>query len=189
MLRYSIAIVLTLCIGQAWAECDPDFEDCDAQVQKSPEQIAKEKAQEELLKKPFDFTEVRKVNLKKDEIIKFSASYIAENFKSAKKVIELNDLSQGKIIGNVILRNSEAGFFDAFHGIEATIIIEAKENRFRFKAINVYGLTKDMVRSVWSSEVDGSNAYRIKPMAYKVLNKFLTNIENYLNKAKSESKW
>ena len=186
MLKYIPLLALLFFSFPAYSvNCDPEEEDCPP--------TAEELAAEAEAKKPFKFVEVRKVKgMKKEEIIKHIASYIAENFGSAKKVIEFNDPKLGKLIGNVILMKKEIGFFTICAGIEVTIIIDAKDGRFRLSPKNIVGLMKDHKPMGWSGsakDIEGHNAYRIKPVAYEVLNDFITEMTNYLKSANKNSDW
>jgi len=148
MLRIFLTCIVLSFSYYAVADCDPDFEDCDAIEEMTPEQKAKEaaeaKALEELINKPFKFAEVREVNFKKEEIIIHAASFISEKFVSGKSVIQVNDPQNGKISGNIILKDPKANFFHYFHYIQCHLIIEAKDGRFRMQAKNVKALDAKM---------------------------------------------
>ena len=192
MFRYSAVLLLALFTSNVIAECDPDFDDCDAETEvvKSPEQLAKEKALAELIKKPFVFAEVRKVDLTKEEIITNTAVFIAQKFVSSKSVIDVNSPTQGKLAGNIILKDPDAGWLDIYKYISLQLIVEAKNGRFRMQAKNVHGLLNDFGRPPeHMSGIEGRNADVLKPKTYKLLNKLLSELNSHLLKTKANSKW
>lgn len=79
----------------------------------------------------YVFERIENVEMNKNEIIAHSAAFIAEKFVSAKSVIQLKDPELGKIVGDVVLMNSKAGFFDAFKGIKGRLILDAKDGKYR----------------------------------------------------------
>jgi len=137
---------------------------------------------------PYVFEKIEKVKLTKKEIIIYSVAFISEKFKSAKTVIQLKDQELGKIIGDIVLMNSEAGFFDAFKGIKTRIKIDAKDGKYRFQSSNVEGVDGNGIISSFG-KLEGSNRYRIEPMTNAVLTKFSSELKSYLETAKAESDW
>jgi hypothetical protein len=78
---------------------------------------------------PYVFEKIETIDLKKKEIIGHANAFIAEKFVSAKRVIQLTDADLGKIVGDVILMNPDAGFFEAFKGIKTRLILDARDGR------------------------------------------------------------
>lgn len=137
---------------------------------------------------PFVYEKVTSIDMNKAEIILHSSAFIAERFTSAKSVIQLKDTDLGKLVGNVVLMNSDAGFFDAFQGINGKLIIDSKDGKYRLQVTNIYGVGKNGVTAAFS-QLEGPNRYRIEPMAKSVLNSFSADLRAYLLKAKAGSNW
>jgi hypothetical protein len=142
--------------------------------------------------KPADvayiFERIENVELNKSEIIAHSAAFIAEKFVSAKSVIQLKDPELGKIVGDVVLMNSNAGFFDAFKGIKGRLVLDAKDGRCRLQMSNIVAMDGNGDESGWG-KLEGPNRYRIEPMAKIVLSKFSDELVAYLKKAKASGSW
>jgi hypothetical protein len=135
---------------------------------------------------PYVFEKIENVELNKKEIIAHSNAFIAEKFVSAKSVIQLNDAELGKIVGDVVLMNSKAGFFDGFKGIKTRLVLDAKDGKYRLQASNVEGIDGNGAVSFWG-KLEGANRYRIEPLAQSVLSEFADDLLSYLRKAKSSA--
>ena len=84
------------------------------------------------------FKSVTEVELAKEEIFENTLKWLAENFISSKEVLEYKNKDEGKIIGNIVLKvNFSEGMMDFIRPIRMTLIIEAKENRFRIICKNL----------------------------------------------------
>jgi hypothetical protein len=103
-------------------------------------------------------------------------------------VIQLKDLEMGKIVGDVVLMNPNAGYFDAFKGIRARLVLDAKDGKYRLQMSNIeavdgYGVISPLGR------LEGANRYRIEPMANAVLAEFSNELATYLRRAKASENW
>jgi len=135
---------------------------------------------------PYKFAKVQEVALNKSEIIKASHLYIAENFKYSKNGIQLNDPDAGSFIANLRIMDNDAGFFDAFKGITFLLSVEAKDKKFRIKATHIVAIDGNGAVSAFG-DVNGSNRYRIEPLADKILNKLTADIQAHLEKEKDDA--
>ncbi len=180
MFRNLIVSALMLFTALAWAECDPDEEECPPTAAEIEAAIK--------AKIPFEFIKVRQVtSLKKTEIISYIAVYIAENYVSPKTVIQLNDPTNGRIVFQVRIWDESAGIFTNIKGIDATLSIDAKDGRFRLKATAVDGIRS--ANGVFTASINSEHGPDIKPVAYKLLGQLLNKLEVYLNKAKKDADW
>lgn len=94
-------------------------------------------------KDELEFTIIHEnINASKSEIYKLTKMYIAQNFKSAKAVIEYDDIDSGTIIGNGSIDYPKKTFNDeiVYSGWKAlfTMKVEAKDNKFRITYSNLY---------------------------------------------------
>jgi hypothetical protein len=147
-----------------------------------------EAAQTEKEDAGYVFERIESVDLSKIELISHSTAFIAEKFRSAKSVIQLKDLEMGKIVGDVVLMNPKAGYFDAFNGIRARLVLDAKNGKYRLQMSNIeavdgYGVISPLGR------LEGANRYRIEPMANAVLAEFSDELATYLRRAKASENW
>lgn len=134
------------------------------------------------------YESVQALDLTKKEIIAHASAFIAEKFRSAKSVIELRDDELGKIVGDVILRDPDAGSWAAFTGVKVRLVIDAKDGRYRVQATNVVAVDQKSVPSPFG-DIEGANRYRIEPMASKILPAFFTELHSYMVKAKTDDNW
>jgi hypothetical protein len=134
------------------------------------------------------FERIESVDLSKIEIISHSTAFIAEKFVSAKSVIQLKDPEMGKIVGNVVLMNPKPGYFDAFKGIKARLVLDAKDGEYRLQMSNIEAVDGDGVVSPLG-RLEGANRYRIEPVANSVLAEFSDELTAYLRKAKASENW
>lgn len=146
------------------------------------------KNEEKLSDGPYVFEKIENVDLSKSEIITYSAAFIAEKFVSAKSVLQLKDAELGKIVGDVVLMNSKAGFFDAFKGIKSRLVIDAKDGRYRLQMTGIEAIDGKGVVSPFG-RLEGANRYRIEPMAKLLLAEFSGEFTEYLKKAKASENW
>lgn len=129
--------------------------------------------------------------MSKDQIFNGSREWIAENFKSSKKVIEYEDKASGVIIGNGIISYPCAGGMDCFAKgdwqIPFTMRIDTKDSKFRitFSDISLimppspgFAGFEGLVRQKGDMEV-------IRP---KLLS-FGDEIGTYMKKGKASSDW
>jgi hypothetical protein len=75
-----------------------------------------------------EISKIYDIELSKDEIFDGSLQFIAENFTSAKSVIEYQDRDAGRIIGNGSTKVSD-GLMD--RDATFTMVIDIKDNRYR----------------------------------------------------------
>ncbi len=136
----------------------------------------------------YIYERIENVDLNKSEIVAHSNAFIAEKFVSAKSVIQLKDPELGKIVGDVVLMNSKAGFFDAFKGIKVRLVIDAKDGKYRMQMSNIEAIDGNGDVSAFG-KLEGANRYRIEPMAKSVLSDFSNELSAYLKKAKASSNW
>lgn len=146
------------------------------------------KSEEKPANAEYVFERIENVEMSKNEIIAHSAAFIAEKFVSAKSVIQLNDPELGKIVGDVVLMNSNARFLDAFKGIKGRLVLDAKDGRYRLQMSNIVAIDGNGVESAWG-KLEGANRYRIEPMAKSVLATFSDELAAYLKKAKASGNW
>lgn len=82
-----------------------------------------------------DFNEkIFEINLTKEQIFDKSILWIAENFKSAKSVLEIQDKTNGKIIGN---SNFDIPYLMSSATINFTISIDIKDGKYRITYTNL----------------------------------------------------
>jgi hypothetical protein len=137
---------------------------------------------------PFVFERFEAVELSQKHIVAHTAAFIAERFVSSKSVMQLKDPELGKIVGDIVLMNANAGFFDAFKGIKTRVVLDAKDGRYRLRATNVEGIDGNGVVPAWG-KLKGPNRYRIEPMAQGLLTGFADDLLAYLKKAKADGNW
>jgi hypothetical protein len=146
------------------------------------------KTEEQPSEGPYIFERIENVDLNKSEIITHSVAFIAEKFVSAKSVIQLKDPELGKIVGDVVLMNSKAGFFDAFKGIKGRLVLDAKDGRYRLQMSNIEAIDGSGAVSPFG-KLESANRYRIEPMAKSVLAEFSDELTGYLKTAKASANW
>jgi hypothetical protein len=136
---------------------------------------------------PYVFERIESVELTKKEIIAHANAYIAENFVSARRVIQLSDPELGKIVGDVVLMKGDAGLFDAFKGIKTRLVLDARDGRYRLQATNVEGIDgTGVVPAMWG-KLESANRYRIEPLAQSLLPALAADLQTYLKKAKEKA--
>jgi len=84
---------------------------------------------------------VHEVDLTKSEIYDLSLEWMARTFFDNKEVIELKDKDNGKIIGKgITFFKGKIGWFSANIPCRFTLIVEAKDNKYRTTYNNFVGL-------------------------------------------------
>jgi len=84
---------------------------------------------------------VHEIDLTKNEIYDISLEWMARTFFDNKEVIELKDKDSGKIIGKGITTfKGKIGWFSANIPCRFTLIVEAKDNKYRTTYNNLVGL-------------------------------------------------
>jgi hypothetical protein len=136
----------------------------------------------------YVFERIERVDLSKSEIISHSTAFIAEKLVSAESVIRLKDPEMGKIVGDVVLMNAKAGYFDAFKGIRTRLVLDAKDGRYRLQMSNIetvdgYGVISPLGR------LEGAYRYRIEPIANSVMAEFSDELTTYLRRVKAAENW
>jgi hypothetical protein len=128
---------------------------------------------------------VHDVDLTKNEIYDISLDWMARTFFDTKEVIELKDKEDGKIIGKgITFFRGKIGWFSADIPCRFTMIIEAKDNKYRTTYNNFVGL--------W-----GENYSRPEPIEQKAyvdavkakLAVIDGDLYSYLKKSKTDTNW
>ena len=84
---------------------------------------------------------VHDIDLTKNEIYDISLEWMARTFFDNKEVIEIKDKDNGKIIGKGITTfKGKIGWFSANIPCRFTLIVEAKDNKYRTTYNNLVGL-------------------------------------------------
>ena len=84
---------------------------------------------------------VHEIDLTKNEIYDISLEWMARTFFDNKEVIEIKDKENGKIIGKGITTfKGKIGWFSANMPCRFTLIVEAKDNKYRTTYNNLVGL-------------------------------------------------
>lgn len=131
----------------------------------------------------------------KDQIFAATKMWIAENFKSAKAVIEYENKDEGTIIGNGIIRYPCGGAFACMAKgdwtVPFTMRAESKDGRFRLTFTNIHLAWPASYSSGISTPAhDGpvnqrSDLDKIRPELLKFGEQLLTS----MSKAKSSDDW
>jgi hypothetical protein len=128
---------------------------------------------------------VRDIDLTKDEIYDLSLEWVAKTFFDSKEVIELKDKDNGKVIGKGLTSfRGKVGWFSADIPCRFTLIVEAKDNKYRTTYTNFVGL--------W-----GESQTRAEPLVEKkyvdAVKAKITLLDDdlygYLMKSKSKTGW
>ena len=128
---------------------------------------------------------VHDIDLTKNEIYDISLEWMARTFFDNKEVIEIKDKENGKIIGKGITTfKGKIGWFSANIPCRFTLIVEAKDNKYRTTYNNLVGLY-------------GENQTRPEPLEKKeyvdaVMAKIAViddGLYSYLKKSKSNTDW
>jgi len=125
------------------------------------------------------------INLTKNEIYDMSLEWMARTFFDNKEVIELKDKDNGKIIGKgITMFRGKIGWFSANIPCRFTLLVEAKDNKYRTTYNNFVGLY-------------GENQTRPEPLEQQAyvdaVKEKLALIDDslykYLSKPKSNTDW
>ena len=128
---------------------------------------------------------VHEIDLTKNEIYDLSLEWMARTFFDSKEVIELKDKENGKIIGKgLTFFSGKIGWFSADIPCRFTLIVEAKDNKYRTTYNNFVAL-------------HGENYSRPEPLEQKAyvdaVKAKLALIDDalydYLKKSKSNTNW
>jgi hypothetical protein len=128
---------------------------------------------------------VHDIDLTKNQIYDISLEWMARTFFDNKEVIEIKDKENGKIIGKGITTfKGKIGWFSANIPCRFTLIVEAKDNKYRTTYNNFVALY-------------GENQTRPEPLEQKeyvdAVKAKLTAVDddlfNYLKKSKSNTDW
>ena len=128
---------------------------------------------------------VHDIDLSQNEIYDMSLEWMARTFFDNKEVIEIKDKENGKIIGKGITTfKGKIGWFSANIPCRFTLIVEAKDNKYRTTYNNLVGLY-------------GENQSRPEPLEQKeyvdAVKAKLAVIDDglysYLKKSKANTDW
>jgi hypothetical protein len=128
---------------------------------------------------------VHDIDLTKNEIYDISLEWMARTFFDTREVIELKDKENGKIIGKgITFFRGKIGWFSADIPCRFTMIIEAKDNKYRATYNNFVGLY-------------GENYSRPEPLEQKKyvdavkakLAAIDDDLYSYLKKSRSDTNW
>ena len=128
---------------------------------------------------------VHDIDLTKNEIYDASLEWMAQTFFDSREVIELKDKENGKIIGKGMTSfRGKTGWFSANTPCRFTLIVEAKDNKYRTTYTNFIGL--------W-----GENQSRLEPVSEKAyvdavkakLAVMDDDLYGYLKKSRSKTDW
>ena len=137
---------------------------------------------------------VKVPGFKKDQIYNQVKIYIAENFKSAKAVIEHDDKESGTLIGNGIIKYPCEGFDCVAKGdwkVHFTMRVDTKDEKFRVTFSNLMlswparydslGYHKAHEGPVWQR----SEAKKIRPELLRIA----VQIKAYIKDSKGKDDW
>jgi len=110
----------------------------------------------------------------KNQIFVKSINWLAENFRSSKSVIELQDKEQGKIVGNIV--TSEVIFISTFQ-YESKMIIDIKDSRVRITYVPEMVVIDGNRRPFYGNEVNN---------AKKTLQDITRSYRQYMTQEKSD---
>lgn len=128
---------------------------------------------------------VHQIDLTKNEIYDMSLEWMARTFFNSKEVIEIKDKDNGKIIGKGITTfRGKIGWFSADIPCMFTLIVEAKDNKYRTTYSNFVGL--------WGESYGRPEPLEKKAYVDAVKSKLAViddGLYNYLKKSKSTTDW
>ena len=119
----------------------------------------------------------------KADIYKLSKMWIAQNFRSAKKVIEFDDAEAGTIIGNGIttLKCSGMQCLAGSNTLNFTMQLDAKKDKFRLTFSNLSITTaQGNERAIWKGDL---------PQAKAKLLEFADDISAFITKSSAQDDW
>ncbi len=128
---------------------------------------------------------VRDIDLTKNEIYDLSLEWVAKTFIDSREVIELKDRDNGKIIGKGLTSfRGKVGWFSADIPCRFTLIVEAKDNKYRTTYTNFVGLWgESQTRAVPLVEKKYVDAVKAKIALLD------DDLHGYLVKSKSKTDW
>lgn len=129
--------------------------------------------------------------VEKDQIYQGAKGWIAENFNSAKSVIELSDKDSGRIIGNGIIPYPCISAMDCLGRgdwtVKFTMKLDSKDNKFRaaFSNIRIKFPPGGSFSNMESAMDDQAELDAIKP---KLLS-FADQVAAHIKQDKADSNW
>jgi hypothetical protein len=96
-------------------------------------------------------------NTPKNELYNRSLNWLALKFGSAREVIEVQDRTQGKIIGNIYVRFTVSGFVEVTPGARTKLIFDFQDNRVRITLSPVGVKGPDFERPLYSTDMKSLN--------------------------------
>lgn len=128
---------------------------------------------------------VHDIELTKNEIYDMSLEWMAKTFFDTKEVIELKDKDNGKVIGKGLTGfRGKIGWFSANIPCRFTMIVEARDNKYRTTYTNFVGL--------WGESQTRAEPLEQKAYVDSVKAKLALvddDLFRYLKKTKSEKNW
>ena len=128
---------------------------------------------------------VHDIDLTQNEIYDMSLEWMARTFFDSKEVIELKDKDNGKIIGKgIVTFKGKIGWFSANIPCRFTLIVEAKDNKYRTTYNNFVGL--------WGESYSRPEPLEQKEYVESVKAKLALiddDLYSYLKKSKSNTNW
>jgi len=128
---------------------------------------------------------VHDMDLTKNEIYDLSLEWMARTFSDAREGIELKDRDNGKIIGKGITNfRGKVGIGSENVLCRFTLIVEAKDNKYRTTYNNLVGL--------WGENYNRPNPLEQQEYVDSVKAKLATiddGLYEYLKKSKSDTNW
>jgi hypothetical protein len=128
---------------------------------------------------------VHDIDLTKNEIYDKSLEWMAQTFSGSREVIELKDKDSGKIIGKGITSfRGKIGIGSTNVLCRFTLIVEAKDNKYRTTYNNFVGL--------WGESYNRPEPLEQKKYIDAVKAKLAVidgDLYNYLKKSKSNANW
>jgi hypothetical protein len=126
---------------------------------------------------------VHEIDLTKNEIYDLSLEWMARTFFDNKEIIEVQDKDNGKIIGKgIVFFRGKIGWFSADIPCRFTLIVEAKDNKYRTTYNNFVGLHgENQTRPEPLQQKDYVDSVKAKLAAID------EDLYNYLKKSKSNT--
>jgi len=128
---------------------------------------------------------VHDIDLTKNEIYDISLEWMARTFFDNQEVIELTDKDNGKIIGKgLTIFKGKIGWFSANIPCRFTLVVEAKDNKYRTTYNNLVGLYgENQTRPVPLEQKEYVDAVKAKLLLID------DDLYGYLKKSKSKTDW
>jgi len=135
------------------------------------------------------YQNVVEVDLSSEDIYNKTLTWMAESFRSSKEVIEYKDIVEGKIIGNTIISvNFSEGIMPLYRDVRVTIIIEIKENKFRFTAKNF--ILDDMIfMNSHLPETPVEYKEQLEKISPIIETNLINNLKEYLLESSKPDEW